>query len=194
MRRYNPRALDVRLDGRTIADVLNLSVDEAAGAFGGGPGALTRRPAAPADVGLGYLRLGQPAPALSGGAAQRVRLAAALGVPGGRGVLTVLDEPTVGLHAADVARLLHVGLRLGEDGATHYWAGRGLAVLRADFRGSGAYGNHTDTLERTMEANDANARRETVWFSPGCLGQTTPRLFDYQPARQVAGTTEKEAL
>lgn len=43
-------------------------------------------------------------------------------------------------------------------------------------------------------ANDANARRETVWFSPGCLGQTTPRLFDYQPARQVAGTTEKEAL
>ncbi|MGX2993121.1 ATP-binding cassette domain-containing protein [Streptomyces sp. JNUCC 64] len=102
--RYNPRTLEVRYRGRTVAEVLDLTVEAAAAFFADVPAA-ARSLAALLDVGLGYLRLGQPATELSGGEAQRVKLATEL-QRGRRGrTLYLLDEPTTGLHPADVAVL-----------------------------------------------------------------------------------------
>ncbi|MEH3086820.1 MAG: excinuclease ABC subunit UvrA [Xylophilus ampelinus] len=103
--RYNAETLEVRWNGRSIADVLGLTVDAACEAFAGEPAVL--RPLAVLQaIGLGYLRLGQPATELSGGEAQRIKLATELQrSPRGR-TLYVLDEPTTGLHPADVDRLM----------------------------------------------------------------------------------------
>lgn len=103
--RYNPDTLEVRLRGLTIADVLGLTVESAAEFFAGDPAA-SRSLAALLDVGLGYLRLGQPATELSGGEAQRIKLASELQRERGSHTLYVLDEPTTGLHPADVEVLM----------------------------------------------------------------------------------------
>ncbi|MFD9094678.1 ATP-binding cassette domain-containing protein [Streptomyces collinus] len=103
--RYNPETLQVAYRGRNIAEVLDLTVEEAAGFFAGTPAAM-RSLATLLDVGLGYLRLGQPATELSGGEAQRIKLAGEL-QRGRRGhTLYLLDEPTTGLHPADVEVLM----------------------------------------------------------------------------------------
>ena len=103
--RYNDRTLQVTLGGKTIADVLHLTVDDALAFFADEP-ALRKPLALLADIGLGYLRLGQPATELSGGEAQRIKLATELQRTQRGDTLYVLDEPTTGLHAADVARLM----------------------------------------------------------------------------------------
>ncbi|MFD0366674.1 ATP-binding cassette domain-containing protein [Streptomyces sp. NPDC127114] len=103
--RYNPETLEVRLRGRTIAEVLDLTVEAAAEFFAGTPAA-ARALRTLLDVGLGYLRLGQPATELSGGEAQRIKLAAELQRPRRAHTLYVLDEPTTGLHPADVEVLM----------------------------------------------------------------------------------------
>ncbi|MEU8760261.1 excinuclease ABC subunit UvrA [Streptomyces sp. NPDC048659] len=107
--RYNPETLEVRLRGLTVAEVLDLTVEAAAGFFAEVPAA-ARGLRTLLDVGLGYLRLGQPATELSGGEAQRIKLATELQRPRRAHTLYVLDEPTTGLHPADVevlARQLH---------------------------------------------------------------------------------------
>ncbi|MER6997873.1 excinuclease ABC subunit UvrA [Streptomyces sp. NPDC000410] len=103
--RYNPRTLEVRRDGRNIAEVLDLTVEAAAEVFSDTPAAV-RSLRALLDVGLGYLRLGQPATELSGGEAQRIKLAAELQRVRRGHTLYVLDEPTTGLHPADVEVLM----------------------------------------------------------------------------------------
>ncbi|MFF7177418.1 ATP-binding cassette domain-containing protein [Streptomyces sp. NPDC008121] len=103
--RYRPETLEVRLRGLTIAEVLDLTVESAAGFFAGAPAA-ERSLRTLLDVGLGYLRLGQPATELSGGEAQRIKLAAELQRPRRGHTLYVLDEPTTGLHPADVEVLM----------------------------------------------------------------------------------------
>jgi excinuclease ABC subunit A len=103
--------------GRDISQVLQMTVDEAVAFFAATPG-LTRRLRVLQDVGLGYLRLGQPATTLSGGEAQRLKIAAELGARLGSDVLYVLDEPTTGLHLDDVRRLLGVLQRLVDAGNT----------------------------------------------------------------------------
>ncbi|WP_205021513.1 excinuclease ABC subunit UvrA [Streptomyces sp. HB132] len=103
--RYNPRTLDVTLRGLTIAEVLDLTVEAAAGFLAGTPAA-ERSLRALLDVGLGYLRLGQPAPELSGGEAQRIKLATELQRTRRGHTLYLLDEPTTGLHPADVEVLM----------------------------------------------------------------------------------------
>ena len=104
--RYNAETLEIRWNGLTVADVLGLTVDAACDAFADEPQVL-RPLAVLRDIGLGYLRLGQPATELSGGEAQRIKLATELQRPTQRGgTLYVLDEPTTGLHPADVDRLL----------------------------------------------------------------------------------------
>ncbi|MGI5479480.1 ATP-binding cassette domain-containing protein [Streptomyces lavendofoliae] len=103
--RYNPRTLEVRFRGRNIAEVLDLTVEAAAEFFADTPAAV-RSLGALLDVGLGYLRLGQPATELSGGEAQRIKLAAELQRVRRGHTLYVLDEPTTGLHPADVEVLM----------------------------------------------------------------------------------------
>ncbi|CAO0838010.1 UvrABC system protein A OS=Streptomyces microflavus OX=1919 GN=Smic_74390 PE=3 SV=1 [Streptomyces microflavus] len=103
--RYNPETLEVTLRGLTVAQVLDLTVESAAGFFAGTPAA-ERALTTLLDVGLGYLRLGQPATELSGGEAQRIKLASELQRTRRGHTLYLLDEPTTGLHPADVEVLM----------------------------------------------------------------------------------------
>jgi excinuclease ABC subunit A len=116
-RRYRPDVRQVAYQGRDISQVLQLTVDEAVQFFAAAP-AVTRRLQVLQAVGLGYLRLGQPATTLSGGEAQRLKIAAELGVRVGRDLLYILDEPTTGLHLDDVRRLLGVLQQLVDAGNT----------------------------------------------------------------------------
>jgi excinuclease ABC subunit A len=115
--RYNRDTLDIRFKGRTIADVLDMSCDEALGFFHKQP-AITRHMQTLVDVGLGYVRLGQSAPTLSGGEAQRVKLASELARRPTGHTVYILDEPTTGLHFEDVRKLLGVLNRLVDNGNT----------------------------------------------------------------------------
>jgi excinuclease ABC subunit A len=114
-KRYNRETLDIRFKGKTIADVLDMPVEEALGFFAHIP-KINRRVQALHDVGLDYMRLGQPATTLSGGEAQRVKLASELSKVATGRTLYILDEPTTGLHFADIQRLLTVLERLVEQG------------------------------------------------------------------------------
>ncbi|MCB0873086.1 MAG: excinuclease ABC subunit UvrA [Actinobacteria bacterium] len=128
-RRYNSETLSVRYGGRNISDVLDLPIDEALEAFSAVP-RIHRRLQTLVDVGLGYVRLGQPATTLSGGEAQRVKLASELSrVATGR-TLYVLDEPTTGLHMADIERLLVVLQRLVDSGNTVLVIEHNLDVIK----------------------------------------------------------------
>ena len=114
-KRYNRETLEVRFKGKTISDVLDMPVEEAVDFFKHIP-KVHRRLDTLNDVGLGYIRLGQPATTLSGGEAQRVKLATELSKIATGRTLYILDEPTTGLHFADVKRLLEVLQRLVEAG------------------------------------------------------------------------------
>ena len=114
-KRYNRETLDIRFKGKTIADVLDMPVEEALAFFAHIP-KLQRRLQTLHDVGLDYMRLGQPATTLSGGEAQRIKLAAELAKVATGRTLYILDEPTTGLHFADIQKLLEVLQRLVEAG------------------------------------------------------------------------------
>ncbi|MFW6436126.1 MAG: excinuclease ABC subunit UvrA [Halococcoides sp.] len=116
-RRYNDATLDVTYRGQTIADVLDMEVSEALDFFDSHPG-IRRRLQLLEDVGLGYMRLGQPSTTLSGGEAQRIKLAEELGKRDTGETLYLLDEPTTGLHPDDERRLIDVLHRLVEGGNT----------------------------------------------------------------------------
>jgi excinuclease ABC subunit A len=114
-KRYNRETLDIRFKGKTIADVLDMPIEEAIEFFSHIP-KIKRRVQALHDVGLDYMRLGQPATTLSGGEAQRVKLASELSKVATGKTLYILDEPTTGLHFADIQRLLEVLQRLVDQG------------------------------------------------------------------------------
>ncbi|MEY4323788.1 MAG: excinuclease subunit UvrA, partial [Actinomycetota bacterium] len=115
--RYNRETLEVHYKGKTISDVLNMPIEEALEFFGPIP-AIARHLQTLVDVGLGYVRLGQPATTLSGGEAQRVKLASELQKRSTGRTVYVLDEPTTGLHFEDIRKLLIVLQSLVEKGNT----------------------------------------------------------------------------
>jgi len=129
-RRYNRETLEVRFKGKSIADVLEMSVGEATEFFSQVP-KIARRLQTLHDVGLDYLRLGQPATQLSGGEAQRVKLATELSKVATGDTLYILDEPTTGLHFADVERLLDVLNRLVDAGNTVVVIEHNLDVIKS---------------------------------------------------------------
>src|SRR5881397_490224 len=129
-RRYRPDVLAVKYRGRTIADVLGMTVDDAVDFFAAHT-TLARRLRVLGDVGLGYLRLGQPATTLSGGEAQRLKIAAELGARATTDMLYILDEPTTGLHLDDVKKLLVVLNRLVDAGNTVLVVEHHLDVIKS---------------------------------------------------------------
>ncbi|MFM7551316.1 MAG: excinuclease ABC subunit UvrA, partial [Actinomycetota bacterium] len=128
-RRYNRETLEVTFKGKSIADVLEMPVEEALVFFAKIP-KLRRRLQTLHDVGLDYVRLGQPATTLSGGEAQRVKLATELSKVATGRTLYVLDEPTTGLHMADVEKLLEVLQRLVDAGNTVLVIEHNLDVIK----------------------------------------------------------------
>jgi len=128
-RRFSPETLEVRWKGLSIADVLDLRVDEAIPLFAAQRG-VARALRALDDVGLGYLRLGQPGTELSGGEAQRVKLATELAKRSTGHTIYLLDEPTTGLHFDDVRRLLTVLSRLVDQGNTVLVIEHNLDVIK----------------------------------------------------------------
>ncbi len=129
-RRFNEATLGVRYKGKSIADVLELTVEEALELFGSIP-KISNILTYLSDVGLGYIQVGQSATTLSGGEAQRIKLATELSRRGTGKTLYILDEPTTGLHFADVSRLLQVLQRLVDKGNTVLVIEHNLDVIRA---------------------------------------------------------------
>jgi excinuclease ABC subunit A len=132
-KRYNRETLEVRYKGKTIADVLDMSIEEALEFFQSVP-RIARKLQTLVDVGLGYMRMGQSATTLSGGEAQRVKLATELSRRSDGRTFYILDEPTTGLHLADIECLLGVLQRLVEAGDTVVVIEHNLDVIKtADY-------------------------------------------------------------
>jgi excinuclease ABC subunit A len=132
-RRYNRETLEARYKGKTIAEVLDMTVHQALDYFGK-IGKIRSILQTLADVGLGYIEIGQPAPTLSGGEAQRVKLSKELSKKGTGKTIYILDEPTTGLHADDIQKLLAVLNRLVELGNTVVVIEHNLDVIKtADY-------------------------------------------------------------
>ncbi|GAC1378588.1 MAG: hypothetical protein NVSMB33_03090 [Ktedonobacteraceae bacterium] len=129
-KRYNREALEIHYKGKSIADVLDMTVEEATTFFANVP-SIANKMKTLNDVGLGYMRLGQPATTLSGGEAQRVKLATELARRATGRTMYILDEPTTGLHFADVDRLLQVLQRLVDAGNTIVVIEHNLDVIKS---------------------------------------------------------------
>ncbi len=175
--RYNRETLDVRYRGKSVADVLNMPVDEACGFFENFHN-VARRVQALKDVGLGYMTLGQASSTLSGGEAQRVKLAAELhGEPDGHTVY-LLDEPTTGLHFSDVRNLLGVLNRLVDRGQTVICIEHHLDVIKTadwiiDLGPEGGDGGGEIVAEGTPEDLSRSTASHTGRFLKTSLGGST---------------------
>ena len=128
-KRYNREALEIKYKEKTISDVLEMTVEQAAGFFENVP-AIARKLDTLVDVGLGYIRLGQPATTFSGGEAQRIKLASELSRRSTGRTMYILDEPTTGLHSADVKRLLGILQKLIEGGNSMVIIEHNLDVIK----------------------------------------------------------------
>ena len=153
--RYNRDTLDVLFKGKNIADILNMPCEEALQFFENQP-PIVRHMQTLVDVGLGYVRLGQPAPTLSGGEAQRVKLASELAKRSTGHTMYILDEPTTGLHFEDVNKLLNVLSRLVDQGNTIVVIEHNLDVIKSsdwviDLGPNGGDGGGTIIAEGTPE-------------------------------------------
>jgi excinuclease ABC subunit A len=153
--RYNRDTLDIHFKGKNIADVLNLSCEQALKFFENQP-PIARHMQTLVDVGLGYIRLGQPAPTLSGGEAQRVKLASELAKRSTGHTMYILDEPTTGLHFEDVNKLLAVLSRLVDQGNTVVIIEHNLDVIKSadwiiDLGPDGGDGGGSIVVEGTPE-------------------------------------------
>jgi excinuclease ABC subunit A len=187
-RRYNRETLEVRFKGKSIADVLEMSVEEAVEFFAHIP-KIKRRLQTLHDVGLDYIRLGQPATTLSGGEAQRVKLATELSKVATGDTLYILDEPTTGLHFADVQRLLEVLDRLVESGNTVVVIEHNLDVIKSadriiDLGPEGGEAGGEVVATGTPEEVAANRVSYTGRFLTGLVTPAKPRARGRAPARR----------
>jgi excinuclease ABC subunit A len=129
-RRFQPDVLSIRYRGKTIHDVLHMTVEEALGFFSGSP-KLTEKLRLLSSIGLGYLRLGQSATTLSGGEAQRLKIAAELKDASAKNVLYIMDEPTTGLHVEDIKKLLAILQKLVNGGNTLVVVEHNLDIIKS---------------------------------------------------------------
>jgi excinuclease ABC subunit A len=174
--RYNRETLEVHFKGKNVADVLDMPISEAAEFFEAIP-AISRHLSTLVDVGLGYVRLGQPAPTLSGGEAQRVKLASELQRRSTGRTIYVLDEPTTGLHFEDVRKLLGVLQGLVEKGNTVIVIEHNLDVIKSadwvvDMGPEGGSGGGMVVAEGTPEAVADNPASHTGKFLAELLSTT----------------------
>jgi excinuclease ABC subunit A len=172
--RYNRDTLDINFRGKNIAEILDMSCEEACEFFANQP-AISRHMQTLVDVGLGYVRLGQPAPTLSGGEAQRVKLASELAKRSTGHTIYLLDEPTTGLHFEDIRRLLVVLSRLVDQGNTVVVIEHNLDVIKTadwvlDLGPEGGNRGGTIVAEGTPEDVAANPASHTGRFLARLLG------------------------
>ncbi|MFT5041334.1 MAG: excinuclease ABC subunit A [Hyphomicrobiaceae bacterium] len=175
-RRYNRETLDVLYKGKSVADVLGLTVAEALELLGSIPGA-RRKLETLSSVGLDYIHLGQAANTLSGGEAQRIKLAKELSKRATGRTVFILDEPTTGLHFADVRRLLEVLSRLAEAGNTVIVIEHHLDVIKTadwviDLGPEGGGGGGELLIAGTPEEVARCSRSHTGRFLAQCLAST----------------------
>ncbi|HEY3002506.1 MAG TPA: excinuclease ABC subunit UvrA [Kribbellaceae bacterium] len=194
--RYNRETLEVHYKGKTIADVLDMSIEEAADFFAAIP-AIARHLVTLNEVGLGYVRLGQPAPTLSGGEAQRVKLASELQKRSTGRTVYVLDEPTTGLHFEDIRKLLLVLSSLVDKGNTVLVIEHNLDVIKTadwivDLGPDGGVRGGTLVAEGTPEEVAANPSSYTGQFLAEILaGRATKPSAKAATAKKA--TTRKPA-
>lgn len=177
--RYNRETLEVRYKGKSIAQVLDMVVDEAVEFFQNIP-KVHRKLQVLQDVGLGYIKLGQPATTLSGGEAQRIKLATELARRSTGKTLYILDEPTTGLHTADIHRLLEVLQRLVEGGDTVVVIEHNLDVIKTadyviDLGPEGGMGGGTVVAQGTPETVAARPESYTGQFLAPILAEGATR-------------------
>lgn len=154
-KRYNREALEIKYKGKTVADILEMTVETAAEFFQNVP-AIARKLDTLVEVGLGYIRLGQPATTFSGGEAQRIKLATELSRRATGKTLYILDEPTTGLHSADVKRLVEILQKLVDGGNSMVIIEHNLDVIKTadhviDMGPEGGIGGGTVVAEGTPE-------------------------------------------
>lgn len=154
-KRYNREALEIKYKGKTISDILEMTVEQAVEFFENVP-AIHRKLATINEVGLGYIKLGQPATTFSGGEAQRIKLASELSRRSTGKTLYILDEPTTGLHTADVKKLLEILQKLVEGGNSMIIIEHNLEVIKCadhiiDMGPEGGQGGGTIVAEGTPE-------------------------------------------
>ncbi len=188
--RFHPETLEIRFKDRSVHDVLAMTVDEALRLFGDLP-KITRGLQALQDVGLGYVKLGQPSTTLSGGEAQRVKLASELQRPATGRTFYVLDEPTTGLHFHDIGHLLHCLQRLVDSGNTVLVIEHNLDVVRAadwviDLGPEGGSGGGTVVATGTPEEVMAVAASHTGAALRKLLGGPALRREQPAPSRSIA--------
>jgi excinuclease ABC subunit A len=174
--RYNRETLEVHYKGKTISEVLEMPIEEAAEFFAPIT-RISRHLDTLVDVGLGYVRLGQPAPTLSGGEAQRVKLASELQKRSTGNTVYVLDEPTTGLHFEDVNKLLGVLQSLVDKGNSVLVIEHNLDVIKTadwliDMGPEGGSGGGTVVAEGTPEEVAAVAASHTGYFLRPILGMS----------------------
>jgi excinuclease ABC subunit A len=181
-KRYNRETLEVKYKGKSIADILQMNIEEAVEFFKAIP-KIHRKLETLLEVGLGYIRMGQPATTLSGGEAQRVKLASELSKRSTGSTLYILDEPTTGLHFEDVRRLLAVLHRLVDQGNTVLVIEHNLDVIKTadwviDLGPEGGNGGGEIIATGTPESIATNERSHT--------GRFLKDIFERQVARSEA--------
>jgi excinuclease ABC subunit A len=203
--RYNRETLEVHYKGKSIAEVLDLPIEQAAEFFEAVP-AIRRHLTTLVEVGLGYVRLGQPAPTLSGGEAQRVKLASELQKRQTGRTIYVLDEPTTGLHFEDISKLLGVLGRLVDQGNSVIVIEHNLDVIKTadhviDMGPEGGSGGGTVVAQgtpehvATVEASHTGRFLAEILAGRGRLGHRSPAGEPPAPGdvKAAARTAKKPA-